>query len=179
MTAELIPVGKGEKEILRNLLEKYLYEFSQYDGGKVNSLGLFGYDYLDNYWTEENRWAFFIRADGELAGFVMVSNFPEAPGSKPDYSLGEFFVMYPYRRQGVGKAAAFAAFDRFRGKWQLKRHPGNTGSVAFWDRVVAEYTGGNFTLRKGLPGTEYGDGTPGDVFFFDNGNGGGRCEATT
>ena len=31
MKIELSPVQKEEKEILRNLLEKYLYEFSQYD----------------------------------------------------------------------------------------------------------------------------------------------------
>ena len=56
MKLKLVPIQEEEKEILRNLLEKYLYEFSQYDGGTVNALGLYGYSYLDNYWTEENRW---------------------------------------------------------------------------------------------------------------------------
>ena len=74
MTLSLDPVSVDEKEILRNLLEKYLYEFSQYDLGDVNALGLYGYAYLDNYWTEDNRWAFFIRVDGRLAGFAMVND---------------------------------------------------------------------------------------------------------
>ena len=33
---KLTPVGVDEKEILRHLLEKYNYEFSQYDNKDVN-----------------------------------------------------------------------------------------------------------------------------------------------
>lgn len=39
MNVALVPVDYSEKEILRNLLEKYDYEFSQYDQGDVNDLG--------------------------------------------------------------------------------------------------------------------------------------------
>ena len=48
-------VKKEEKEILRNLMEKYRYEFSQYDNLDTNNFGLYGYDYFDYYWTENNR----------------------------------------------------------------------------------------------------------------------------
>ena len=44
MKIELTPVDVSEKEILRNLLEKYDYEFSQYDQRDVNHLGLYGYE---------------------------------------------------------------------------------------------------------------------------------------
>lgn len=167
MKIEIVPVGIDEKEILRNLLEKYDYEFSQYNLREVNKLGMYGYQYLDHYWTEKNRWAFFIKVDDNLAGFAMVNDYPEAPGEETDYSLAEFFIMYKYRRTGVGKYAAHSVFDMFKGKWQLKRHPKNIGSVHFWDRVVDEYTQGNFRLVTGYPGTEYNDGTPGDIFFFE------------
>lgn len=63
MKLELVPVPIEDREILSNLLEKYNYEFSQYDQRKVNNLGLFGYKYLDYYWTENKRWAFFIKVD--------------------------------------------------------------------------------------------------------------------
>lgn len=36
MKIELLEVAKEQKEILRNLLEKYDYEFSQYDMRDVN-----------------------------------------------------------------------------------------------------------------------------------------------
>ena len=51
-----------------------------------------------------------------------------------------------------------------------KRHPHNTVSVKFWDSVVSEYTRGNYRLVYAYPNNEvdYEDGTPADVFFFEN-----------
>ncbi|MGF7142266.1 putative acetyltransferase [Anaerotaenia torta] len=160
-------VAADEKEILRNLLEKYDYEFSQWNNRDVNKLGLYGYDYLDNYWTEEKRWAYFILVDGCLAGFAMVNDYPEA-SEATDYSLAEFFIMYKYRRKGIGRIAACRIFDLFHGKWQLKRHPHNISSVHFWNNIVSDYTKGNYRLAEACPNTEYEDGTLGDVFFFEN-----------
>jgi predicted acetyltransferase len=167
MSVELTPVDVSEKEILRNLLEKYDYEFSQYDLRDVNHLGLYGYDYLDHYWTEEKRWAFFIKVDGKLAGFAMVNNY-RADETEIDYSLAEFFVMYKYRHRGVGKYAAFQVFDMFPGKWQLKRHPKNTNSVHFWNKVIHEYTRGNHIYLPAHPQAIYDDGSLGDVFIFES-----------
>lgn len=167
MKLELKPVKSEEKEILRNLLEKYDYEFSQYDHRDVNPIGLYGYQYLDHYWTDKNRWAYFILAEGQLAGFVMINDYPEVEG-EIDYSMAEFFVMHKYRRAGVGRFAALEVFDRFRGKWQLKRHPKNQDSVMFWDRIIDEVTRGDYQLIQGHKDAEYDDGTFGDVFFFDN-----------
>lgn len=166
MSVELKQVNSDEKEILRNLLEKYDYEFSQWDNRDVNRLGLFGYDYLDCYWTEKNRWAFFILVDGNLAGFAMVNDYPEAK-EKTDYSMAEFFIMYKYRRCGVGNSVAKQLFNRFHGKWQLKRHPKNIPSVCFWDKVVSDYTKENYKLIRSYPDTAYDDGTLGDIFFFE------------
>ncbi len=168
MEIAITPVKLEEKEILRNLLEKYNYEFSQYDNEEVNSLGLYGYDWLDCYWTEENRFAFFIRVQNQLAGFFMVNDYPESK-IRTDYCMAEFFVLYKYRRGGVGSYAANWAFDHFPGTWQLKRHPKNRASVLFWDRVVREYTKGNYQISEGIPGHGYGDGTPAEFLFFSTG----------
>ncbi len=66
MEVEIKEVSIDEKEILRNLQEKYDYEFSQWNKKDVNKLGLYGYDYLDYYWVEDKRHAFFIMVDGKL-----------------------------------------------------------------------------------------------------------------
>lgn len=42
MDIKLVKVEIDDKEILRNLLEKYDYEFSQWDNRDVNRLGLYG-----------------------------------------------------------------------------------------------------------------------------------------
>ena len=167
MNIELVPVDVSEKEILRNLLEKYDYEFSQYDQRDVNNLGLYGYDYLDYYWTEEGRHAFFIKADGKLAGFVMINTYLEVEAAT-DHTVAEFFVMHKYRGRGVGRYAAFRVFDMFPGKWQPKRHPKNLGSVHFWNKIVSEYTGGDFIYMPSHPQAQYDGGTLGDVFIFES-----------
>ena len=155
-----------DKEILKNLLEKYDYEFSQYDGRDVNKLGLYDYQYLDYYWNEKNRWAYFIEVDGKLSGFVMVNDYSEVEDRKTDFVIAEFFVMYKYRRLGIGKTVFFRLLDLHRGTWQLKRHPKNVPSVHFWNKVIDEYTKGNYEMVASYPQTEYGDGTLADVFFF-------------
>lgn len=164
MKFDLVPVREEEKEILRNLMEKYLYEFSQYELEDVNSLGLYGYSYLDCYWTEEGRWAFFLKADGKLAGFAMVNDYPET--GKTDYCMSEFFVMYKYRRCGLGKWTAFRLFEKFQGSWQLKYHPGNLPSVQFWNNVVSSWTNNSYQTETRADAA-YPDGTPGVVLFFD------------
>lgn len=165
MHCSLDPVSADEKEILRNLLEKYLYEFSQYDLCEVNALGLYGYGYLDNYWTEDNRWAYFIRVDGKLAGFAMVNDYMELRRDG-QYNMAEFFVLHKYRRMGIGRQAALELFARFPGRWELKYHPHNTASAAFWHSVVQE--GAKvFTLYENVEEFAYPDGTPGEIFFFD------------
>lgn len=164
MELEMRPVRREDKEILRNLMEKYDYEFSQYDGRDVNALGLFGYDYLDCYWTDKNRFAYFIMAGGHLAGFAMVNDYMEADKAG-QWNMAEFFVLYKYRRAGVGRYAARWLFDKYKGRWELMRHPKNLPSVAFWDKVISEYTGGQYTLLSPSALT-YPDGIPGDVFLF-------------
>jgi len=168
MNVKLKLVQLEEREILSNLLEKYDYEFSQYDNRDVNKLGLYGYQYLDYYWTEKNRWAYFILVDGNLAGFVMVNDLPEVDDRETDFQMAEFFVMYKYRRKGVGQQAVYKTLDIHRGRWQLKRHPKNLSSVYFWNKVIEKYTNGNYELITSYPKTEYNDGTLGDIFFFES-----------
>jgi len=166
MDISIVPVKTGEKEILRNLLEKYDYEFSQYDNSDVNDLGLYGYDYLDNYWTEENRFPFFVKVNGKLAGFIMVNDYLESK-INTNYTLSEFFIMYKYRRQGIGKYVVNNIFNKFKGKWQLKFHPKNEVSRNFWLKTIDEYTKGKYEIIKNDPESTYDDGTIGYVLIFE------------
>jgi predicted acetyltransferase len=159
-------VKKEEKEILRNLLEKYNYEFSQYDNRDVNDLGLYGYDYLDNYWTEENRFPFFVKANNKLAGFVMVNDYPEIK-IETNYTISEFFIMYKYRRLGTGKYVVNYILNKYKGKWQLKYHPKNKTSEVFWTKTIDEYTNGNCELIRNNKEAEYEDGTIGNIIIFE------------
>jgi predicted acetyltransferase len=52
--------------------------------------------------------------------------------------------MRKYRRQGVGKSAAFHVFDKFPGKWEVIQHGENAPSQKFWEKIIGEYSAGNF-----------------------------------
>ena len=147
-------------------MEKYDYEFSQYDNRDVNDLGLYGYDYLDNYWTDESRYPFFIKVDNKLAGFIMVNDYHEV-NYNTNYSMAEFFVMYKYRRLGIGKYSVKYVLNKFKGKWQLKFHPKNEVSKSFWIKTIEEYTQGKYEIIKNNQEVIYEDGTIGHVLIFD------------
>jgi len=160
-------VKKEEKEILRNLLEKYLYEFSQYDNYDINNLGLYGYSYLDYYWTEKNRFPYFVKVDHKLAGFIMISDYPDVE-IETDYTISEFFIMYKYRRCGIGKYVVKYVLDTYKGKWQLQYHPKNEISQRFWTKTIDEYTKGKYEIIKDIPEAAYEDGTIGHILIFES-----------
>lgn len=167
---DLIEVTEKEKAVLINLLEKYLYEFSQWEKTDVDDNGLYNYEWLDYYLTETNRYPYLIKVDGKLAGFVLISDYPEVPEETTDFCLSEFFIMHKYRRSGNGRNAVFQVLDKHHGRWQLKCHPHNLTSVHFWNTVIDEYTKGKYRMVEGYPNCEvdYDDGTPTNVFFFEN-----------
>ena len=163
MNIELINVKEEEKSVLRQLLELYSYDFSEFDDNDVNNHGFYGYTYLDYYWTVDTRHPFFIRVDGKLAGFVMISDYSFILPEKSANSITEFFVMRKYRRKGIGKTVAFQIFDLFPGKWEVIQMGENAPSIHFWEGVVDEYTNGNFTKQDVQ--TEWWEG---QALIFDN-----------
>ncbi len=143
MEIELQAVGYDDKPVLRNLFELYQYDFSEYENSDVDEHGLYGYRYLDHYWTEPGRHAFFIRVDGKLAGFALVRELHEGYSS-PTHSIAEFFVLRKYRRRGVGREAATRLFDQFPGRWRVAEEESNLPAQAFWHKVIETYTRGNY-----------------------------------
>ena len=134
----LEPAGYAEKSVLRNLLELYLHDFSEFSGEDVGPDGLYGYRYLDHYWTDPDRYPFLIRVNGAIAGFALVRGALTATGR---HDMAEFFVMRKSRRAGVGSLAARLAFDAFAGRWQVRELEANLPAQAFWRRVINEYAG--------------------------------------
>lgn len=128
------------KSTLRNLLELYKHDFSEYDPEDVNENGLYEYMYLDHYWTEEGRHPFFIRVDGKLAGFALIREIGTDELGRTVYEMAEFFVMKKYRQQKVGQYAAAELFNRFRGSWKVGQLEGNKPAQAFWMKTVGHYT---------------------------------------
>lgn len=135
-----------EKSLIENMMQLYLYDFSEFDGGDLDNHGLFCYKYLNLYWEKEDRTPLLIRVEGNLAGFVLVNK--DSYISKENFSIAEFFIMRKYRGKSIGREVAFKVFDRFGPHWEVGQIKENTAAQTFWLKVVREYTNGIFTVYK-------------------------------
>ena len=62
--------------LLRQLLEFYCYDFSEYLETDVNEHGKFEYQYLDSYWIESGRHPYFIKVEGKYAANMVMTLHP-------------------------------------------------------------------------------------------------------
>ncbi|XEC95563.1 GNAT family N-acetyltransferase [Paenibacillus tarimensis] len=147
---EISSVPYEEKTVLHNLIQFYRYDSSEYDGHALTNHGLYLYKYLDHQWTDEYRRPLFVKVDGELAGFALVSlgvpkEFVKVSAAAETNVISDFFVMRKFRNKGYGKQAAFAIFDQFPGTWEVRQTLANVPAKRFWNKVIHEYTNGLYS----------------------------------
>lgn len=148
---ELQPIPETEKLVLRNLLNLYLYDVSEFTGTDLNSHGFFEYRRVDQYWCDPVCLPFFIRVDDQVAGFVLVHQYDLLEQHR--HVVSEFFVLWKYRRSRVGAKAARLIFSRYPGPWEVSEMPDNLLSQMFWRSIIRELTQGDYqdTEIKGRP----------------------------
>ncbi len=154
MRLDVDPARPDERDIVANLMQFYLYDFSEFDGAQVGEDGRFTDldSELDAYGTVPERHALLLRVAGKPAGFALVDELSRRPNGNDRHYVAEFFVMRAYRRRGFGEAVAHAIFDRFPGPWQVAQIGANLPAQAFWRRVIAAYTGGRYRERRSPTG---------------------------
>lgn len=172
---ELALVTCEQKNILKNLIKMYCYEWSQYNGIDINEFGEYAFEHdIDRYFTEADNYPYFIRNGGKLAGFVLIdTDFDYDKNS--DHAVSEFFVLYKYRKMGIGRSAATETFNKHKGKWEIKMHPMNKTSIDFWTDVVGKATNGKYHIIKNCEQAKYSDGNLGTIIVFNN-KGDATCE---
>jgi predicted acetyltransferase len=102
-----------------------------------------------NWFANDLSHPLVIMQEPDPVGFALVTRPQVASrGEKlPDYVMAEFFIRKQYRRCGAGRSAAALIFDRFAGEWEILQYQRNQGAVAFWRRVVADYSVGQYTEK--------------------------------
>ncbi|MEV2909830.1 GNAT family N-acetyltransferase [Paenibacillus larvae] len=147
---EIIQAGSSDKSVIRNLMQLYQYESTDYSGDDPDQHGYFDYPYLDHYWTEEGqmeerRLPLLLKVNGNLAGFILINNHTVYLEQGEDtYTIAEFFVLKKWRKQGIGREAACQLFRRFKGTWEIREEGDNNPAHTFWRKVIHGFTQGNY-----------------------------------
>lgn len=137
---EVLPATLEQEPVLANLIELYAHDFSEFSDLKIGVDGRFGYEPLPLYWRESNRFPFLVRANGDLAGFVLVQRGSQVSGAAEIWDVAEFFVLRGYRRHRVGVRVAHHVWRMFTGPWEVRVTENNLVARAFWQRAISEFT---------------------------------------
>src|SRR5262249_53436343 len=134
MDFKLLPASAEHQLVIKNLMQFYIYDFSEYINLDVEEDGFYApYPHLEEYWKEKNKFPYVIRKEEKYIGFVLVK-FIESE-KRNYFSMAEFFIMRKYRRGGIGKAIAMKIFDLHRGPWEVYQKESNKPAQAFWRKV--------------------------------------------
>lgn len=148
MNYTLEKVSSNKKEILYNLLQFALYDGSQYIENELNESGEFKYTWFDNYFTDENREAYFIKNNDIYLGFVMINE--NLKFNSKGKSIAEFLIMPQYRRNHIGKKVAIEIFEKYKGYWEVEPIKNSEQAYLFWKKTIEEYTENQYEIKKDL-----------------------------
>lgn len=129
-------VALSEKAELRRLLDPYLTAHADLVDPQRHHGDPTDYPHFDAYWTEPERRPFWIVTSAEAVGFALVNRYSPS-GLGCDAAMAEFCILPPWRRAGIGLAAARAVFATAPGLWELQVYEATAPALAFWPRAIA------------------------------------------
>jgi predicted acetyltransferase len=132
---EVRKAADSERPIIERLVQLYLYDMASEHPWPLEPDGRYTYDFLDRFWQHP----YLLYANGELAGFVLVIRGCPITGRADCWFMAEFFVLRPYRRQGLGAEATRQLFVRHSGPWHVAVLQSNWTALAFWGRALSAY----------------------------------------
>lgn len=171
---QLIPATVADYATVQNMARFYVYEMSRecgphYPGWECPADGLFECNDLKNYFTDSDRKAYLVKVADELAGFVLINKLDFLPSL---FNMGEFFILAKFQRKGIGQSIARQIFDLHQGTWSVGAIPMNKRALHFWQRVIGDYTGGDYRERlytsDELKDPEHPDPYPMVMMTFDS-----------
>ena len=147
MSFTLLRATNEHKIVIAGLMQFYIYDFSEYLELDVADNGSFApYPDLNDYWESDDvKFPYVIKEHDKYIGFALVKFISSK--SRNYFSIAEFFILKRYRGKGIGRAVAISLFDLHRGQWEVFQKEQNIPAQVFWNKVISEYTKGQFTER--------------------------------
>ncbi|WP_165279903.1 GNAT family N-acetyltransferase [Paenibacillus protaetiae] len=141
MNVQLEKITEDKISTLKRLVELAAYDLSELSGSKIDEKGSYITNLNLSAWVDDpNYEPYFIRADMELAGFVIIKHLTE----EDVYYLNHFFILRKFRRNNIGTTAAIRTFDLYAGNWRVSEFDWNKPAQLFWRKVIKDYTQNNY-----------------------------------
>ena len=140
--------SSGDRQWLESAYRDYLNDLAPLGTGMFPTLPEFGHrehDQLTSWYADSSAHLLTVVKDNQPVGFAVVRTEHAITGRDAgNFSMAEFFVARAWRRRGVGQEAVRLILDRFSGRWHIMEYLRNPQAVAFWRRVVSNYTAGRY-----------------------------------
>jgi predicted acetyltransferase len=137
---EIIKSDQSNRSVIENLMQLYFHDLSPFTGDVPSESGLFSLgEYFGLYWEEKERFPYLLFIENQAVGFALVREL-----EKDSYSIAEFSVLKPFRKQGFGEKFAHGVFTLHSGTWSVAQLEPHTAAQSFWRRTIASYTGNQF-----------------------------------
>ena len=92
MNFTLLQATIDHKIAIQNLMQFYMYDFSEYLKYDVEDNGLFApYPDLSDYWADANKFPYIIIENGKYVGFVLAKSV--SSDNQRYFSIAEFFIL--------------------------------------------------------------------------------------
>lgn len=144
----LVRATMADYPVIQNMARFYVYDMSRYCGfispdWACPSDGLYeSFDYK-SYLEQPDQYAFLVKIQNELAGFVLFKKLWE--DSFYHWKISEFFILAKFQGYGIAEQAAHQVWRTYPGPWELTVIPENIKALRFWRKAVGGFTRGNFT----------------------------------
>ena len=134
-------ISINEKDFARKLLNDYLTELSGFDDSIVfDDKGVPVYKWYDPYYfTEKERYAFFLIVDKVVAGLCFIRQMNDQ-----EFDVAEFYVCPQFRKDGNALFFAREVVKLFKGKITFSTRLKNIRGVKFWAKFASEFENNEF-----------------------------------
>lgn len=138
MNIAISKIGPESDVVLRNLLEFYVHDMTEWFDIDTKADGSYSYD-TSLIWKNGCD-AYLAKVGDSIAGFALIGSADEWLKGARD--VREFFVLRRFRRSGVGRKMATLVWDEYPGEWLVRVLESNAPAVSFWRAAIADHSGG-------------------------------------
>lgn len=169
LTPVLIEATLDDYSIVQNMARFYVYDISRYCGFISEDWacpddGLYECFDFKKYFVEPECKAFLVRVGQELAGFVLLKY--DDTSSDGHWDMSQFFILAKFQGHGVASQVAKQVWEMYPGHWEVSVIPENTKGLAFWRRLITDYTAGSY--KEEIRKVDHDEHQPNRYFFsFD------------